>query len=386
MTLLWTTDPAAADRLRLALGGDLIPLTSGARVTRALDENPQHSLVVIGQDIPLVEACALAEQQRVSAPELGVLLLRSRLDVATLTEALRSGVREVVDVDDTTELAAAARRSLELTAHLRGGQDGHHGGKVITVFSAKGGVGKTTLATNLATYLASTGATTLLVDLDVMFGDVAITLQLDPVASLADAVAMAGHIDIEGIRSLTVEHKASGLDVVAAPADPAQAEAIPGRVVTEMLRMARSGWRYIVVDTPPNISEHVLAAFDVTDLTVLVATLDIPAVKNLRVAINTLDTLGAEQQERIVVLNRGSDKVGLSPAEVEGALKSPISHTLPTSMDVASATNRGVALAIDQPKHPVSAAIRKLADQEVRARFGDQVDDTPKRRLFGRNG
>lgn len=388
MTLLWTTDPSAPDRYRLALGGgEMLQLTSGARVLRALDENRSHEVVVIGPEIDLAEACTLAEQQRIGNPELGVVLLRRRVDVATLNEALRSGVREVVDAGDTTALAGAVRRSRELTAQLRGSSaDGTGGGRVITVFSAKGGVGKTTLATNLAAYLASTGARTLLVDLDVMFGDVAISLQLNPTATLADAVTMAGHLDPAALESLTMRHEASGLDVMAAPSDPAQSEGIPGALVTELLRVARAHWTYVVVDTPPNISEHVLSAFDVTDLAVLIATLDIPAVKNLRIAINTLDTLGGDQHDRVVVLNRATDKVGLSQAEVETALKTPVTHALPSSSDVAAATNKGVPLVLESPRHPVSVAVHAIADEEVRQRYGEPVRSRQqRRRLFGRS-
>lgn len=386
MTLLWTSDPSTPDVVRFALGGgEVITLTSAQRVQRTLEEDPSHTLVVVGADVSLADAAAMAELHRVTLPELGVILLRTRVDVATLGEALRAGIREVVDVKDGTAIAAAVRRSQELTSQLRGAHDGDSGGKVITVFSAKGGVGKTTLATNLAVSLAATGARTLLVDLDVMFGDVGIALQLSPESSMADAIAMQGHLDAQALQSIASRHEASGLDVIAAPIDPGDAEQIPGPLAVELLRAARSHWQYVVVDTPPSITEHVLAAFDVTDLAILVATLDIPTIKNLRIAISTLDTLGSDPATRMIVLNRGNERVGLSAAEVEGALHTSIAHTIPHSLDVPASVNRGVPLVLAQPRHAVSAAIRKLVDQGVRARFGDvdASDDQPRRRLFG---
>jgi pilus assembly protein CpaE len=379
VTLIWTTEPGVADQLEYALGASgLASVSSGARVLRALEENPSHDLVVIAADVPLDEACALAEEQRVERPDLGVLLLRKRVDVSTLNQALRSGVRDVMDAEDSAALAAAARRSRDLTARLRGPHDQHGAGKVITVFSAKGGVGKTMLAVNLAAHLAATGAPTLLIDLDVMFGDVAISCQLNPPATLADAAGMAGHMDQQGLTSLVAEH-GSGLHVLAAPSDPAEAEGVATALVAETIRVARTAYRYIVVDTPPNISEHVLTAFDTTDVALLIATLDIPAVKNLRIAISTLDTLGADQGGRLVVLNRASDKVGLSLDEVASALRTGVDHAIPSSLDVPVAANRGEPLTTSQPRHAVSLAVRDIAD-DVRKRLGERVEEPTKRR------
>src|SRR5690606_27446201 len=119
-------------------------------------------------------------------------------------------------------------------------------GKVVTVFSAKGGVGKTTISTNLAVYLANKGHRTLLVDLDLSFGDVGISLQLVPSASIMDAVAMGGHMDEAGLAALVTKHDASGLDVICAPADPADADRIPATVVQELLRVARLRYEFII--------------------------------------------------------------------------------------------------------------------------------------------
>ncbi|GAB3886502.1 AAA family ATPase [Terrabacter terrigena] len=386
MTILWDATAGGGEAYHFALGGDALHLTSGPRVSRALEDDPSHALVIIGPDIDLDSACNLAEEERVARPELGVILLRHRLDVTVLAQALRSGVREVVAADDQNAIAEAVRRSNALTAQLVGhgaAGGGTRDGKVITVFSAKGGVGKTTVSTNLATYLASTGARTVLVDLDLMFGDVAISLQLQPPGSVRDLVAMSGHLDAQGVQSVVTRHEPSGLDVIAAPPDPADAERVPSHVIVELLRVARANYDYVLVDTPPSFTEHVLAAFDLSDLTVLVATLDIPAVKNLRIAINTLDTLGASREARTIVLNRADAKVGLRPDDVEAALKAPISANIPNTLAVPASVNRGVAIILDEPRSPVAMALRELADTEIRRRFGEDLQNGAKRSTFG---
>ncbi len=384
MTILWDARPAAVDTYGFALGGAAEVIQAGPRESRLLEEDASHTLVVIGPDIPLASACELAERERVERPELGVILLRHRLEVTTLAQALRSGVREVVQADDQPAIAESVRRSESLTVALAGAHaaGGASEGKVVTVFSAKGGVGKTTLSVNLAVHLALSGARTLLVDLDLMFGDVAISLQLEPRGSIGDLVSMAGHLDAQGLASVTTTHAASGLHVVTAPSDPGEAERVPSPLVVELLREARTHYDYVVLDTPPSFTEHVLAALDVSDLTLLIATLDIPAIKNLRLVINTLDTLGASADSRCVVLNRSDAKVGLRADDVEAALKRPIAASVPSSLSVPASTNRGVPILLDEPRSPVSLAIRGLADAEIRSRFGEQPR-TGSKRSFG---
>ena len=386
MNILWDGDPTALERYRFALGSDTQPLASAALVARALHDNAGIQQVIIGPEVPLEQACELAEAARLDRPELGVILMRHRMDVTSLSQALRSGVREVVTADDHTALVDAVRRSRDLTARLVGHSLGGAvaDGRVVTVFSAKGGVGKTTLATNVATYLAKSGVKTLLVDLDLAFGDVAISLQLVPTKSIYDAVAMSGHLDQDAIESLVTMHEESGLEVICAPNDPGDADRIPVHVATELIKVARQHYDYVIVDTPPSFTEHVLAACDVSDALVLIATLDIPAVKNLRVAIDTLDMLGSPKDARVIVLNRADAKVGLRPEDVVSAIKTPIAVNIPNSLTVPASVNRGVPIVLDDPRGSVSVAIRELADVHLRQRFGDVTNAATQRKSLFR--
>jgi len=366
VTILWDSDAGAPERLSFALGATLVRVDTAAAVNRALTESADERLIVIGPDVPMQSACDLAEQCRVERPDLGVLLLRRRLDVTVLAQALRSGVREVLAADDLTGLADAARRSRELSQRVTGHNPvSSREGKVVTVFSAKGGVGKTTFSTNLGAYLATTGARVLVVDLDLAFGDVGISLQMLPQNSIADLIGMAGHVDEEGLGSIITKHE-SGLEVACAPAEPSDADRVPGTLVSEALRVARRSYDYVVVDTPPAFTEHVLAAFDNSDTLILIATLDIPAIKNLRLTLDTLDLLGNPKESRVVVLNRSDAKVGLRPEDVVTAIKMDIAVNVPTSSAVPASVNRGVPIVLDEPKHPVSAALRQLADSHIR--------------------
>jgi pilus assembly protein CpaE len=366
MTILWDSDPAAAENYHFAVGDHIEVVEAGQSVMRGLGANVAELVVIVGPEVDMLAACGLAEQVRNERPEVSVILLRRRLEVAVLAQALRAGFREVVASDDLTSLSEACRRSLEISHHLAGisGLTAIHDGKVVVVFNAKGGCGKTTIATNLGTYLASTGARVLLVDLDLAFGDVAISLQLRPVATVGDLVAMSGHIDEQGLASVVTRHS-SGLDTVCAPSRPGEADRIPGALVSELLRVARLTYEYVIIDTPPAFSEHVLATFDMCDTAVLLATLDIPAVKNLRLTLDTLDLLGYPREARIVILNRSDAKVGLTAEDVVAVIKQPIAAMIPSSLHVPASVNRGVPIVLDEPKHPVSLAMRAFADRYI---------------------
>ena len=296
MTVLWESDPLAADNLRMALGDGMQVVESGPAAVRLLVEDRQECLLVVGPDIDLSAALNVTEELRLSRSDVGVVLMRRRLDVGVLAQALRSGMREVVSADDLNSLTEACNRSLELSQRLGSVSDsaGSREGRVVTVFSAKGGVGKTTVSTNLAAELASDGQTrVLLVDLDLAFGDVAIALQLAPERTMSDARRHARPPRCPGARVRGHAARVGAVRPAARPSQPGDADRIPGAVVAELLRVARRVYDVVILDTPPAFTEHVLAAFDASDVSILLATLDIPAMKNLRLTLDTLDLLGA---------------------------------------------------------------------------------------------
>jgi pilus assembly protein CpaE len=387
MTILWESDPTAAENLRVVLGKNMSLVDSGPAAARRFGDDRRESLLVVGPDIDLTAALSLCQELRLAGPEVGVVLMRRRLDITVLGQALRAGVREVVSSDDLGSLNAACERSLELSERLGDGGSGSaaHDGRIVTVFAAKGGVGKTTVATNLAAELASDGSRVLLLDLDLAFGDVGIVLGLMPERSMSDVVAMTGHLDEQGLASVVTPHE-SGLDALCAPSLPADADRIPGSIITEVLRIAKRAYDYVVVDTPPAFTEHVLAAFDASDVSILLATLDIPAVKNLRLTLDTLDLLGHPRDSWVVVLNRADTKVGLTAEDVCNALHRPITLQIPNSVAVSAAINRGVPIVLDDPKHPVSSAVKSLARNHIRVPSEDLSAAQPVLAVGGRAG
>jgi pilus assembly protein CpaE len=384
MGILFDSDAGAAATYSFAAGEELVQVGSPHLLVRAVEENPQESLVIIGPGVDLAVATAFAEQQRVIRPHLGVILVRRRLDVGVLAEALRSGIREAVSADDLEALGAACARSREVSTRQQTASSGVpvvRSGRVLVVFAAKGGCGKTTVSTNLAAALAMDPTTRVcLIDLDLEFGDVAISMQIDPDRTIGDALALKGSIDREAVQSLVMHH-ACGVDVVAAPTDPAVKDRIPGELVHDLIQAVRGMYDYVVVDTPPAFTEQVLVAMDHADTQVLLTSLDIPAIKNTRITLDTLDALGYPRDTWQVLLNRCDADVGLTRADVERTLGVSISLGIPSSAAVAKAINKGRPVVLDQPDHAVSRAFRELARMQ---RPAVDEPEAPRRSLFRR--
>jgi pilus assembly protein CpaE len=384
MTILYEEFRPHAQHFSTMLGPNVTIAASYDELLAKLDENPDELLVVFGPGTPLSEAVAFASEQRLDQPHLGVLLLRPHLDVGVMSEALRSGVREVLDANDPNAIIQASARSYELSVRMRGaapvahvGETDENGesvgeGRVITVFAAKGGCGKTTIATNLAVALAAAGRRVCIVDLDLAFGDVAIMLQLVPERTIADAVPVADRIDETGLRTMLTPY-APGIHALLAPVQPAAAEQVSRHLIAELIHLARRMFDDVIIDTPPQFNDSALAALDASHLYVLVTTPEMPALKNLRVALDTFDMLDYRRESRVVVLNRADSKVGLSSNDIDRVIRAPIAAYVPSSRDVPLSINRGVPLMRDNPNHPVSAAIRGLVTGRLAGQSATQA-------------
>ena len=374
------------DKYIVAVGQKLRMVASPRELQADLLEHPDEDLVVVGPDVDISVAAETAVRYRASRPTLGVVLVRRRLEVATLNQALRAGIREVVSADDTSELLGACHRSLALSGDMRSHSDTAtpiSKGHIVIVFSAKGGCGKTTVSTNLAAAIhEQTGQRVALVDFDLQFGDIGVALQLEPTRSISDAIPMQGNLDAEGVESLLIPYR-PGLDVLLAPLHPSDVEHITGDMAQRILTHLQYSHDWIVVDSPPAFTEVVLRTFDMADSYVLLTTLDMPAIKNLKVTIDTLDELDMPREKWHVLVNRSDARLGLSVEDVEKAIGISVNNRVASSNDVPLSINSGEILYLNKPKHIVSRAIGKLAN-DLGAQYESQAVTAPKVRLLQR--
>ena len=384
MPILVEPDSTTAGVLTSALPGGAQVVARPDEVEGWLSGRGEYALV-IGPTLDLGVATTLAEKVRSAHPAITVVLARLSLEPQVYAQAMQAGIGAVVAADDHTALntAVARARSTWEAIHGPATAEGERDGKVFTVFSPKGGVGKTTMAVNLSVALANSGMDVVVVDLDLAFGDVAITMQLIPEHTITDAAASEEDLDFSLLQKLLTRHQ-SGLTILAAPTHPEGRDLITASLARRVIQTLRRQFDYVVIDTPPGFDDQVLGAFDETDECIIVATLDVPTIKNTKVAIETLDLLNLVPTNRHLVLNRADEEVGLSKDNVEDILNMKIAVALPSSPAVASATNHGNPIVLSKPDHAVSKAIVELARKIAGEPLSAKSAEPAKRGLFGR--
>jgi pilus assembly protein CpaE len=365
MTIFLSSTPDDVERYQFTLGTSVLHAKSAAELSTLLHNASDQYVVIIGPDVALNTAIEIADHYRTSKPEISVILQRRRLDISVLSQALRAGIRDVVDADDAESLVKAHRTAQELAVRFLGSDaEGEHlsrTGKLVVVFSPKGGTGKTMVATNLAVAIANQGSKTCLVDFDLQFGDVAIALQIEPLRTSADALGMRGTFDDHGIASLLTPYRPN-LNLLLGPTRPADAEFISSDLAQELLTGLLRQHEYVVVDTPPAFTEVVLKALDLADVHVLITTPDMSSLKNLRIAMDTLDALGYPREKRIVVLNRLEPNLGIQVKDIEHLVRLPMSARVPLDREVVVCLNRGTTIIENEPKHVVSRVLQDVAN------------------------
>lgn len=361
MPVLVETDTTVVPSLLRAMPAGAHAVAAADRMYVWLDQHSDEYVVALGPSLPLDLALSYAEDLRIAKPTVSVVLLRNAFDTDVLTRAMHAGVRDVVATDDEKGLTKAVERAHQLYLALRGPGGARQMGRIVTVFSPKGGVGKTTSSVNLALALADKGARKVcLVDLDLAFGDVAITMQLFPTHSIEQAVGSEDSIDLAMLEGLLTRHEDS-LQVLAAPAHPDVRERVTPLLISRILRALRDGFDYVVVDTSPSFDDATLTALDETDECVVVATLDVPTLKNVKVALETMDMLNIARGHRHLLLNRADAEVGIGVDKVENILGMPVAAQVQSAMDIVAMTNAGTPIVTAQPNHPASRSFAQLA-------------------------
>jgi pilus assembly protein CpaE len=374
--VLVTPDVDFDNRLRQAVAGGLqgrvqtffsnfLPADPHGLFVQVDQEQPQ--VLILGPEVAVDDAIRLATILNVQLPDLSVIMV-SEPDPAFLLQAMRAGIRDILSpTAEPAQIRILLERACQSFAsrnrNNEPNQADNNKGLVIGVFSPKGGVGKTTIATNIAIGLGKIAPmSVVIVDLDLQFGDVASGLYLDPEHTVTDAVSNSASQDTLVLKAFLTVHPGS-IYALCAPKNPVEADDITPEQITRLLEQLANEFQYVVVDTAPGLPEIGLAAMEQCTDVVWVSAMDIPSVRGLRSGLDILRQLNILPESRHVVLNMTDAKLGLTVQDVESTIGAPVDISIPRSRAVAFSTNLGIPVLLDARKDPAVKGLKQLVER-----------------------
>ena len=352
----------------------------GIQLSQELDPD----VVLMDINMPDLDGISATEAIRQKSPHTQVVILSVQGDQNYMRRAMLAGARDFLTKPPMgDELVSAVRRGGEMARAERSKnkqprgvvpvQGGHMAmpaagmglldGKIITVYSPKGGTGCTTLAVNLAIALHNEDTRVVIVDANLQFGDVAMFFNEQGKNTILDIAPRVDDLDPDTIEEIMIKHEASGIHILAAPQRPEHAEKLSTEQFTKVLNYLRQLYAYVVVDTSSILTDIILGAVDLSDQVILVTTQDIPAIKNARLFLDLLQTMGVDRDHIVFVMNKFDKRIGITPERVGDNLKQKISAVIPLDERVViPAVNRGVPFMLDNKTQPVARGIFALAE------------------------
>jgi len=333
-------------------------------------------------ELPDINGVKLTEIIRRDFPNTQVIITSEEKDYDTMLAVMRNGAADFLSHEvNLEELSVAIMRAQDLAVSTRGtGQplppadtiktdsvvDGVDSslGKIITVYSPKGGTGVTTLAINLGIALRGEDSEIGLVDTSVQFGDVPILLNELPSFSILDLVSRIHVLDPRIIEGSMLFHKSSGLYILAAPPKPELAEKVVGRDISQILEFMRSMFSIVVVNTSSYITEPCLAALDSGDVVLLTTTQEVSAVRNTRLFLELCDGLGIQKDKIFLVLNRYNEKIKITSEQISESVDHPVFATIPLDEQTAlQAANLGIPFTLQAKETEISQSVKSLGEK-----------------------
>jgi pilus assembly protein CpaE len=335
--------------------------------SKALDkiENLSPDLVIMTLGKGDMDVLNLTERIITYRPRLFVILLIEQLSVEALSQATRVGAHNITVFPTSAKEFGEYIKSVfkSETARINALSEKTSiswMSRVITVFGSKGGLGKTTIAVNLAVKLAEKKKKVALIDLDLQFGDVHVFLDIEPKDTIAELIQEVCTPNIDSVRSYMVVHS-SGVHVLCGPKSPEYAEVISADKVQSLLSLLRSYYDYVIIDTPPTFNEVALTAIESSSTVLFVTGLDISILKNSKLSMSILDSL--QQKEKIKVLvNRAVEINSITLDDVQKILNCPIWARIPSDYKIAvTSLNRGVPFVSYAPNTKLSQSLSHIS-------------------------
>jgi pilus assembly protein CpaE len=360
-----------------------------------LSQEYDPDVILMDINMPDMDGISATEAILRKLPHVQVIILSVQGDQNYMRSAMLAGARDFLTKPPMAdELISAIRRAGEMaqkerTKHVQArnlsastvspGASGFSltQGKVITIYSPKGGTGCTTIAVNLALALHNEDTRATLVDGNFQYGDVAVFVNEQGKNTIVDIATRVDELDPDIVESVMINHAASGLHVLAAPSRPEYAEKVSGDQFSQLIDYLRQMYAYVVIDTTPILTDITLAAIDKSDVIVLITTQDIPSIKNARLFLDLLQTIGIERERIVFTMNRYDKRIAITPERVGDNLKQRVAAVIPLDERVVvPAVNRGVPFILDNKTQPSARGILSLAESVRETLASTELDKT----------
>ena len=335
-------------------------------VTVANENTPDIFLISVEE--PVARALQTMEALGDAVPDVPIVAYSDLADAASVRRAMVAGARDylikplkpedlsraiygVMEQEEKRRLRSSSGERRETVAH----------GTIITIFGAKGGIGKTTISTNLATALVrGTGSTVTLVDMDTRFGDVAIMMDVAVEQSIADLARHVDEMDRDTVRDYLVRHH-SGVMILPAPLHPTEWRNVTPAQITKIIDLLAQTYDYVVIDTPGTFNEIVAATLEAASLILLVTSMDIASIKDTALALEMLQSASVSEDKVKLMINHSTAANTLREEDVERVLEYKVFWRIPHDLNVATSTQLGQPVIITKPFARVSCSISDLA-------------------------
>lgn len=338
----------------------------GIEAVNVAKEHPPDIFLVCMEE-PVARAIQSVEMLGSAVPNAAVIVYSTLADASSVRRAMVAGARDFLlkplkpeDVQRAVYgvLEQEERRRLRLDGDVN---DPVGRGTIVTIFGAKGGIGKTTIATNLATALVqATNANVALVDMDTRFGDVAIMMDIAVEQSIADLARHIDDLNRETIKDALARHH-TGVSILPAPLHPTEWRNLTPQHIEKIIDLLAQGYDYVVIDTPGTFNEIIATTLEMGDIILLVTSMDIASIKDTALALEMLRAADVSEHKVKLIINHCTSSNSLREEDVERVLEYQVSWRIPHDYNVASANQLGIPIVIAKPYARVSRAVTDIA-------------------------
>jgi pilus assembly protein CpaE len=347
-------------------------------------------VVLMDINMPVMDGIKATEEIMMNVPETAVIIMSVQGETEYLRKAMSAGARDFLNKPfSSDDLINTILKVYDIESQRK-----QHSNvskvkeevksKVISVFSTKGGVGKTTIASNLAVCLSrNTKKRVALVDLDLQFGDVAIMLNASVKNTISDLIKEINLLTSDLMEDYLVTHF-SGVKVLPAPVKPEYAEYITSSHVEKIINTLKEYYHYVIIDTSANFHETVLTALDMSSSILFVSTLDLPTIKNVKSGLDVMETLRYPKEKINIILNKASEQFGIKYKDFENTLKHQIWAYVPEdSQTVITSANKGFPFVMTRAETKVAKAIVGMSNELAKEKEAPEKEKDAIRKIFG---